>query len=450
MFEKVLIANRGEIAIRVMRACRELDIKSIAIYSDADKTSLYTNYADESYPLGNPSPAKSYLNIEKIIDIALESGADAIHPGYGFLSENADFADACDALGIKFIGPSSDAIRSLGDKATARKTMREAGVPITPGSKDIIATEKEALKAAKEIGYPVIIKASAGGGGKGMRIAHNEDELIDSYLMASNEAKASFNNPDVYMERYIENPRHIEVQILGDQHGNVVHLFERDCSLQRRHQKLLEEAPSPTLDAETRRKMGEAAVKAAKAANYSSAGTIEFIMTPEGEFFFMEMNTRIQVEHPVTEMISGQDLIKEQFRIASGEQLSFKQEDLFVNGHSIECRINAEDSEKNFMPCPGKVTKYIVPGGNGIRVDSAVYEGYTILPFYDSMIAKLIVHGKNRQEAINKMKRALGEFVIEGVKTTIPFHQRILEDSDFLAGNITTHFIEKKFGNEKK
>lgn len=450
MIKKVLVANRGEIAVRIIRAAKELGIRTVAVYSEADKNSLHVKLADQSVCIGPALSSKSYLAYQNLLGAAEATKADAIHPGYGFLSENADFADACDALGIKFIGPSSDAIRSLGDKATARKTMREAGVPITPGSRDIITSEKEALKAAKEIGYPVIIKASAGGGGKGMRIAHSEDELIDSYLMASNEAKASFNNPDVYMERYIENPRHIEVQILGDQHGNVVHLFERDCSLQRRHQKLLEEAPSPTLDAETRRKMGEAAVMAAKAANYSSAGTIEFIMTPEGEFFFMEMNTRIQVEHPVTEMISGQDLIKEQFRIASGEQLSFKQEDLFVNGHSIECRINAEDSEKNFMPCPGKVTKYIVPGGNGIRVDSAVYEGYTILPFYDSMIAKLIVHGKNRQEAINKMKRALGEFVIEGVKTTIPFHQRILEDSDFLAGNITTHFIEKKFGNEKK
>ena len=408
MIKKVLIANRGEIAVRIIRAAKELGIRTVAVYSEADKNSLHVKLADQAVCIGPALSSKSYLAYQNLLGAAEATKADAIHPGYGFLSENADFADACEALGIKFIGPSSKAILSLGDKATARKTMREAGVPITPGSKDIIASENEALKAAKEIGYPVIIKASAGGGGKGMRIAHNEDELIDSYLMASNEAKASFNNPDVYMERYIEDPRHIEVQILGDQHGNVVHLFERDCSLQRRHQKLLEEAPSPTLDAETRRKMGEAAVKAAKAANYSSAGTIEFIMTPKGEFFFMEMNTRIQVEHPVTEMISGQDLIKEQFRIASGEPLSFKQEDLYVNGHSIECRINAEDSEKNFMPCPGKVTKYIVPGGNGIRVDSAVYEGYTILPFYDSMIAKLIVHGKNRQEAIEKMKRALG------------------------------------------
>lgn len=450
MIRKVLIANRGEIAVRIIRAAKELGIRTVAVYSEADKNSLHVKLADQSVCIGPALSSKSYLAYQNLLGAAEATKADAIHPGYGFLSENADFADACDALGIKFIGPSSDAIRALGDKATARKTMREAGVPITPGSRDIITSEKEALKTAKEIGYPVIIKASAGGGGKGMRIAHSEDELIDSYLMASNEAKASFNNPDVYMERYIENPRHIEVQILGDQHGNVVHLFERDCSLQRRHQKLLEEAPSATLDAQTRKKMGEAAVKAAKAANYSSAGTIEFIMTPQGEFFFMEMNTRIQVEHPVTEMISGQDLIKEQFRIASGEELSFKQEDLHVNGHAMECRINAEDSEKNFMPCPGKITKYIVPGGNGIRVDSAVYEGYTILPYYDSMIAKLIVHGKDRQEAIQKMKRALGEFVIEGVKTTIPFHQKILEDSDFLAGNITTHFIEKKFGNEKK
>ena len=346
--------------------------------------------------------------------------------------------------------PSSEAIRALGDKATARKTMIEAGVPVTPGSKDIITTEDEAFKAAKEIGYPVIIKASAGGGGKGMRIVRSEDELINSYNMASNEALASFKNPDVYMERYIENPRHVEVQIIGDEHGTIVHLFERDCSLQRKHQKLLEEAPAVSLDAETRKKMGEAAVKAAKAANYYNAGTIEFIVTPDDEFFFMEMNTRIQVEHPVTEVISGQDLIKEQILIASGEKLSFTQKDLRVNGHSIECRINAEDPDMNFAPCPGKVTKYIVPGGNGVRVDSAVYEGYVILPFYDSMVAKLIVHGRDRTEAIARMKRALSEFVIEGVKTTIPFHLKVLEEQEFIDAKINTHFIERKYGQKNK
>ncbi len=450
MIKKVLIANRGEIAVRIIRAAKELGIRTVAVYSEADKDALHVKLADQAVCIGPALSAKSYLAYQNLLGAAEATGADAIHPGYGFLSENADFADACEALNIKFIGPSSDAIRSLGDKATARKTMREAGVPITPGSKDVVRTEEEAIKTAREIGYPVIIKASAGGGGKGMRIALKEEDLIDSYLMASNEAMASFKNADVYMERYIEKPRHIEVQILGDTHGNVVHLYERDCSLQRKHQKLLEEAPSPTLDEETRRQMGEAAVKAAKAANYYSAGTIEFIMTQSGEFFFMEMNTRIQVEHPVTEMITGTDLIKEQFRIASGEPISFRQEDIKVTGHAIECRINAEDSEMNFMPCPGKVSKYVVPGGNGVRVDSAVYENYTILPFYDSMIAKLITYGKNRDEAVAKMKRAISEFTIEGVKTTMPFHLKVLDDVDFLDGKIDTHFIEEKFGSGKK
>ncbi|HBD93057.1 MAG: acetyl-CoA carboxylase biotin carboxylase subunit [Spirochaetes bacterium GWF1_31_7] len=449
MIKKVLIANRGEIAVRIIRAAKELGIRTVAVYSEADKDALHVKLADQSVCIGPAPSAKSYLVYQNLLGAAEATKADAIHPGYGFLAENADFADACAALGIKFIGPDSNAIRTLGDKATARKTMIEAGVPVTPGSKDIIKTEEDALKNAREIGYPVIIKASAGGGGKGMRIARKEEDLINSFHMASNEALASFKNADVYMERYIENPRHVEVQIIGDEHGNVAHLFERDCSLQRKHQKLLEEAPATSLDAATRKQMGETAVKAAKAANYYNAGTIEFIVTPKGEFFFMEMNTRIQVEHPVTEMITGQDLIKEQFRIASGEKLSFTQEDLKVNGHSIECRINAEDSERNFAPCPGKVTKYIVPGGNGVRIDSAVYQDYTILPFYDSMVAKLIVHGRDRTEAIQRMKRALNEFVIEGVKTTIPFHLRVLEDKDFLEGNIDTHFIEKKYGEKK-
>lgn len=449
MIKKVLIANRGEIAVRIIRAAKELGIRTVAVYSQADKDALHVKLADQAVCIGPAPSAKSYLVYQNLLGAAEATKADAIHPGYGFLAENADFADACAALGIKFIGPASDAIRALGDKATARKTMIEAGVPVTPGSKDIIRTDEEALKTAKEIGYPVIIKASAGGGGKGMRIARKEEELLNNFHLASNEALASFKNPDVYMERYIENPRHVEVQIIGDEHGNVVHLFERDCSLQRKHQKLLEEAPAVSLDAATRKRMGETAVKAAKAANYYNAGTIEFIVTPEGEFFFMEMNTRIQVEHPVTEIITSQDLIKEQFKIASGEKLSFTQEELKVNGHSIECRINAEDSERNFAPCPGKVTKYVTPGGNGVRIDSAVYEGYTILPFYDSMVAKLIVHGRDREEAIQRMKRALSEFIIEGVKTTIPFHLKVLDEKEFLEAKIDTHFIEKKYGTKK-
>lgn len=450
MIKKVLIANRGEIAVRIIRAAKELGIRTVAVYSEADKDALHVKLADQSVCIGSAPSAKSYLVYQNLLGAAEATKADAIHPGYGFLSENADFADACAALGIKFIGPNSDAIRALGDKATARKTMVTAGVPVTPGSKDIIKTEEEAIKTAREIGYPVIIKASAGGGGKGMRIVRKEEDLIANYNSAASEALASFKNADVYMERYIENPKHIEVQIIGDEHGNVVHLFERDCSLQRKHQKLLEEAPSFSFSPEKRKLIGDTAVKAAKAANYYNAGTIEFIVTPQGEFFFMEMNTRIQVEHPVTETITGKDLIKEQFLIASGEKLSFTQEELKVNGHAIECRINAEDPDHNFAPCPGKVTKYVVPGGNGVRVDSAVYEGYTILPYYDSMIAKLIVHGRDRNEAIARMKRALGEFTIEGVKTTIPFHLKVLDDKDFLEGNIDTHFIEKKYGEKKK
>ncbi len=450
MINKVLIANRGEIAVRIIRAAKELGIRTVAVYSEADKDALHVQLADQSVCIGPNPSAKSYLVYQNILGAAEATKADAIHPGYGFLSENADFADACGALGIKFIGPCGDSIRALGDKATARKTMISAGVPITPGSKDVIRSDEEAIQTAREVGYPVIIKASAGGGGKGMRIVRKEEDLIANYNLASNEALASFKNPDVYMERYIENPRHVEVQIIGDEHGNIVHLFERDCSLQRKHQKLLEEAPATTLDLATRKKMGETAVKAAKAANYYSAGTIEFIVTPEGEFFFMEMNTRIQVEHPVTEMITGVDLIKEQFRIAAGEKLSFKQEDIKVNGHSMECRINAEDPDKNFAPFPGKITKYIPSGGNGVRVDSAVYQDYVIKPYYDSMIAKLIVHGRDRNEAIAKMKRALGEFIIEGVKTTIPFHLKVLDDKDFIEGKIDTHFIEKKYGEKKK
>lgn len=447
MIKKVLIANRGEIAVRIIRAAKELGIRTTAVYSEADKDALHVQLADQAVCIGPAPSAQSYLVYQNLLGAAEATKSDAIHPGYGFLAENADFADACGALGIEFIGPTSDAIRNMGDKATARKTMREAGVPIIPGSKDIIKTDKEALENAKAIGYPVIIKASAGGGGKGMRVVWQEKDLITNFHLASNEAQASFKNPAVYMEHFVENPRHIEVQILGDKHGNVVHLFERDCSIQRRHQKLLEEAPSPALDEKTRKQMGEAAVKAAQAVNYHSAGTIEFLLDKDGHFYFMEMNTRIQVEHPVSEMICDIDIIKEQFLIASGEKLTFTQNDLSHKGHAIECRINAEDTENNFAPSPGKVTKYILPGGNGIRIESAVYQDYTIKPFYDSMIAKLIVYAKDRKEAIAKMKRALDEFTVEGVHTTIPFHQRVMENKAFIEGDFSTDFIEKYFAD---
>ena len=450
MVKKVLIANRGEIAVRIIRAAKELGIRTTAVYSEADKDALHVKLADQAVCIGPAPSNQSYLVYQNLLGAAEATKSDAIHPGYGFLAENADFADACKALGIEFIGPSSEAIIAMGHKSTARKTMLNAGVPIIPGSKDEIKSEKEALETAKKIGYPVIIKASAGGGGKGMRVVREEKDLFTNFHLASNEALASFKNADVYMEHYVENPRHIEVQILGDKFGNVIHLFERDCSIQRRHQKLLEEAPSPALDETTRLKMGEAAVKAAKAVNYYSAGTIEFLLDKTGTFYFMEMNTRIQVEHPVTEMITGIDIIKEQFLIASGEKLSYKQNDLKHNGHAIECRINAENSENNFAPSPGKVVKYVLPGGNGIRIDSAVFQDYTILPFYDSMIAKLIVHGNNRKEAIARMKRALDEFIIEGVHTTIPFHLRVMDNKAFIEGDFNTDFIEKYFSDTLK
>lgn len=447
MIKKVLIANRGEIAVRIIRAAKEMGIRTVAVYSEADKDALHVKMADQAVCIGPAPSNKSYLVYQNLLGAAEATKSDAIHPGYGFLAENADFADACKALDIEFIGPNSDSIRGMGDKATARKTMTAAGVPIIPGSKDIIKTDKEAIEVAKNVGYPVIIKASAGGGGKGMRVVKEEKDLVNNFHLASNEALASFKNPDVYIEHYVENPRHVEVQILGDKHGNVIHLFERDCSVQRRHQKLIEEAPSPALDEKTRMAMGAAAIKAAKAVNYHSAGTIEFLLDSKGDFFFMEMNTRVQVEHPVTELITGVDIIREQFLVASGEKLSITQEEVRHTGHAIECRINAENTEKNFAPNPGKVTKYIVPGGFGVRVDSAVYQDYTILPFYDSMVAKLIVHGKDRIDAINRMKRALNEFVIEGVTTTIPFHLRVLDHKAFIEGNFDTSFIEKYFSS---
>ncbi|OHD11117.1 MAG: acetyl-CoA carboxylase biotin carboxylase subunit [Spirochaetes bacterium GWD1_27_9] len=450
MIKKVLIANRGEIAVRIIRAAKELGIRTVAVYSEADKEALHVKLADQAVCIGPAPSAKSYLVYQNLLGAAEATKADAIHPGYGFLAENADFADACKALGIEFIGPSSNSIRLMGDKMTAKKTVTDAGVPIIPGSKDIIRAEDEAIETARKVGYPVIIKASAGGGGKGMRVVREEKDLISQYHLASNEALASFKNPDVYMEHYVEQPRHIEVQILGDKMGNVLYLFERDCSVQRRHQKLIEEAPSPALTEETRKLMGEAAVRAAKSVGYYSAGTIEFLFDKQGKFYFMEMNTRIQVEHPVTELITGVDLIKEQFLVASGEKLSFTQEDLKVSGHALECRINAENPDMNFAPCPGKVTKYILPGGYGVRIDSAVYQDYTILPYYDSMIAKLIVHGKTRDEAIARMKRALNEFIIEGVSTTIPFHLKVMDNKAFAEGNIDTSFIEKHFTEKKK
>lgn len=442
MFNKILIANRGEIALRIIRACRELGVKSVMVYSQADADSLPVRLADEAVCIGPPPPNKSYLLIERIISVAEICDVDAIHPGYGFLAENAHFAEVCKACNITFIGPSADQIRAMGDKSVARKTMKKAGVPITPGSDGLITSEEDAVAFAKKLKYPVIIKASAGGGGRGMRIAHNDASLIQGYHAARSEAENAFGNGDLYMEKFLVNPRHIEFQILADNHGNVVHLGERDCSVQRRNQKLIEESPSPALNAKLRERMGKAAVRAAKAVGYTNAGTVEFLLTG-GEFYFMEMNTRIQVEHPVTEMVTGIDLIKEQIKIAAGEKLSFQQKDIKSTGHAIECRINAEDPARNFTPNPGVITSYIPSGGIGVRVDSHCFSGYKIQPYYDSMIAKLIVHGTDRNDALRRCNRALHEFVIEGVKTTIPFAQSIINNKDFIAGKYNTGFIEK-------
>ena len=446
MIKKVLIANRGEIALRVIRACKELGIGTVAIYSQADEDSLHVSLADEAYCVGPAQTAKSYLNIPNIISTALMADVDAIHPGYGFMAENADFADICNDHNLKFIGPSSESIRMMGDKATARKTMLQSNVPITPGT-GLVPDLNEVRVWIDDVGYPIIIKATAGGGGKGMRIARNEAELEDMYNLARSEAGTAFGNSDVYIEKYLENPRHIEVQIIADQYGNVVHLGERDCSIQRRHQKLLEEAPSPVITQELREKMGSAAVKAAQSIGYEGVGTVEFLLDGD-KFYFMEMNTRIQVEHCVTEMISGVDLVKEQILVASGEKLSFSQDDIVLKGHAIECRINAEDASKDFMPCPGTIEGYIAPGGVGVRVDSHVYPNYKIPPFYDSMIGKLICWGKNREEARKRMLRALDEYVITGIKTTIPFHQQILTNETFIKGVFTTKFIEKEMNKE--
>lgn len=443
MLNKILIANRGEIAVRIIRACRELDIQTVAVYSQADQEALHVQMADEAYCIG-PNPSKdSYLNMANIISVAKLTGCEAIHPGYGFLAENENFANLVKECGLVFIGPSGDAIAKMGTKDVARETMRKAGVPIVPGSNGIIEEMDDALKLASEIGYPVIIKATAGGGGKGIRVAMNEEELVKGINITRQEAQTAFGNPGVYLEKYIQDFRHVEIQVLADNYGNVIHLGERDCSVQRRLQKLIEEAPSPALTPEIRNKMGEAAVKASKAVDYTGAGTVEFIYDyREKKFYFMEMNTRIQVEHPVTELITGVDLIKEQIFVASGKELTLKQEDVTFNGWAIECRINAENPEKNFMPSPGKINMYLAPGGPGVRVDSAAYPGYAIPPYYDSMIAKLIVHAPTREEAIKKMERALGEFVIEGIYTTIPFHLKVLEHQAFKSGDFNTKFLE--------
>ncbi len=445
MRSKVLVANRGEIALRIIRACKEMDIGSVAVYSEADKDSLHVKFADEAICIGKAESSSSYLNIPAIISVAEITDVDAIHPGYGFLAENADFAMACESSNITFIGPSYEAISKMGNKSVAIDTMKKAKVPVVPGSEGLILSEKEAVEVANKIGYPVIIKASAGGGGKGMRVAHNRESLISGYHIAKNEAQSAFNNSDMYIEKYIDEARHVEIQILADKFGNTIHLRERECSIQRRHQKLIEESPSPAINDKIRTKMGDAAIKAAKAAGYYSAGTVEFILDKDGSFYFMEMNTRIQVEHPVTEMITDVDLIKEQIRIAVGERLKIRQKDIKCNGHAIECRINAEDPDNNFNPSPGRITELIFPGGPGVRVDSHIYDGYSIPHYYDSLIAKLIVMDENRESAIQRMKRALQEFTIKGIKTTIPFHLKVLNNAWFQKGEYTTKFIDEKF-----
>ncbi|CEG22938.1 Biotin carboxylase [Planococcus massiliensis] len=442
--KKVLIANRGEIAVRIIRACKEMGIETVAVYSEADKEALHVELADEAYCIGPKLSKDSYLNFSNIMSVAKLTNCDGIHPGYGFLAENASFAELCEACDIMFIGPTSDAISKMGTKDVARETMRKAGVPVVPGSTGIVGSEKEGLEIAEELGFPVIIKATAGGGGKGIRVARNREDFITGLRMTQKEAAAAFGNPGVYIEKFIEDFRHVEIQVLADSHGNAIHLGERDCSIQRRMQKLVEEAPSPALTPEIRAQMGDAAVKAALAVEYRGAGTVEFIFDAINQkFYFMEMNTRIQVEHPVTEMITGIDLIQQQLRVASGETLAYTQEDVTFKGWAIECRINAENPAKNFMPSAGKVNMYLPPGGLGVRIDSAMYPGYSIPPYYDSMVAKLITFADTREEAIAKMKRALNEFVIEGVHTTIPFHSKLMDHEVFKSGDFNTKFLEK-------
>ncbi len=442
MFKKILVANRGEIALRIIRACKDMGIRTVAVHSTADANSLHVRFADESVCIGPPKSADSYLNVPAIISAAEITDAEAIHPGYGFLAENASFAEICNSTGIRFIGPSPESIKLMGDKAKARETVKKSGVPVLPGSDGIVTEENSAVEIARELGFPVIVKAAAGGGGKGMRVVMEEAEFGNAFIMAQTEALAAFSNADVYIEKYILQPRHIEIQLMADEKGNAVYLGERECSIQRRHQKLIEEAPSVIVDENLRRKMGEMAVAVAKRVKYRNAGTIEFLMDENRNFYFMEMNTRIQVEHPVTEMVTGIDLVKEQIRVAAGLPLSFTQDQVSIKGHSIECRINAECPEK-FTPCPGKVTAFNPPGGPGVRVDTAAYTQYVIPPYYDSLIAKLIVHAETREDAIVKMNRALDEFIVEGVKTTIPVHKKILAEQDFQQGNISTKFMER-------
>ncbi|HBR50213.1 MAG TPA: acetyl-CoA carboxylase biotin carboxylase subunit [Nitrospira sp.] len=441
MFKKVLIANRGEIALRVIRACKELGIQTVAIHSEADALAMHVRAADEKVCVGPADSALSYRNIPNVLSAAEITGVDAIHPGYGFLSENAHFAEVCESIGIKFIGPSSENIAMMGDKAKAREIVAKRGLPVTPGSPGEVRSEEDALQAAQKIGFPVIIKATAGGGGRGMRVVNRAEDLGRAFQAAQAEAKSTFGNDGVYLERYFLEPRHIEVQVLADQQGRVIHLGERDCSIQRRHQKLVEETPSPVVDDKLRREIGRVAVEAVKAAHYRNVGTVEFLLDKERNFYFMEVNTRIQVEHPITEMVTGVDLIKEQIRLAAGHPLSLRQQDVVLTGHSLECRINAEDPEK-FTPSPGTIAKYSPPGGFGVRVDSAMESGSIVVPHYDSMIAKLITHGRDRQESLARMRRALGEFVIDGIKTTIPLHRRILDDPDFQKGHVSTTFLE--------
>jgi acetyl-CoA carboxylase biotin carboxylase subunit len=442
VFKKVLVANRGEIALRVIRACKELGIKTVAVHSEADANALHARTADERVCIGPPDAALSYRNIPNVLSAAEITGADAIHPGYGFLSENAHFAEVCESIGIKFIGPTSENIALMGDKAKAREIVAKRGLPVTPGSPGELKSEQEALDAATKIGYPVIIKASAGGGGRGMRVVNKADDLARAFQAAQAEAKSTFGHDGVYLERYFLEPRHIEFQVIADHRGHVAHLGERDCSIQRRHQKLVEETPSPAVDDKLRREIGRVAIEVVKAVHYRNVGTVEFLLDKDHNFFFMEVNTRIQVEHPITEMVTGIDLIKEQIKLANGQALSFKQQDIRLNGHSLECRINAEDPEK-FTPSPGLITKYTAPGGFGVRVDSAMESNTIVAPHYDSLIAKLITHGRDRQEAIARMRRALDEFVIEGIKTTIPLHKRIVNDPDFQKSHVSTTFLDR-------
>ena len=450
MLKKILVANRGEIAVRIIRACRELGIRTVAVYSEIDRDSLHKELADEAVCIGPAPSNKSYLNVKAIIEAACLTGCDGIHPGYCFLSENSSFAKMCDEIGIKFIGPNYKMIELMGNKSKAKETMQNAGVPVVPGSNGLVDNVLEAIKVALKIGYPVILKASSGGGGKGIRIAYNEKELVKFYDLVRQEAKISFNDDSIYIEKFIENPRHIEVQVMADEHGNVIHLGERDCTVQRNNQKMLEETPSGVITDKLRQKMGKITVNAIKEVGYSNVGTIEYLLDKNKDFYFMEMNTRVQVEHPITEAITGIDIIKEQLKIASGEKLQYKQDDIKFTGHSLEARINAENPYKNFMPCPGEIKELHIPGGNGIRIDTAIYPGYKIPPTYDSMIAKIIVHGKDRNESIAKMKSALGEFVIDGINTNIDFLYRILKDEDFISNNYDTSFIAKKFANKEK